>query len=200
MKSGSWVFAAACSAGVVFSADASAASEFALSQVKMADRIEFTLTLGTLDNVKSFGVDFLGVDPSVFDTVAVEGLGFSFEYSGGWSNSPLITAMTMPMHAVTSLTQNPDPANHSFGIEFAFTNPMILTDNVEIMKFSMTLPDASGGTVKLLSAQLAPMATFASDSGFVGPALTVSAVPEPLSIAMLLAGLGLVGYRVRSRT
>jgi len=59
---------------------------------------------------------------------------------------------------------------------------------------SFTFSSLAAGTYKLLAAGSVP------GSNFIGAQFTVSAVPEPETVAMLLAGLGLVGGFARRRS
>jgi len=78
--------------------------------------------------------------------------------------------------------------------------------------FAFLLDDASSSTLQLILDQSgsssylvglsasASMATGGQETFFVASANTVSPIPEPESYAMMLAGLGLMGYMVRRRS
>lgn len=146
----------------------------------------YTVELGGPSAVNSYSANYgalLTVAGAFADT-------FTFTPSiSGWSKGSLVTTSFNHHDNIhfTSATLNDVPfdlGSAGPNNEFGFTSVVFSNAPIIIKVFGIAAPALAAGTV-----------VAAAYSG----TLTVSAIPEPETYAMMLAGLGLVGFMARRR-
>jgi choice-of-anchor C domain-containing protein len=139
------------------------------------------------DPVRSIDLngDHVGGISQTFDTVVNQTYNVSFQLSGNPDFNPL------PKTLDVFTTGNPT-------VSFTFTNTSNSTTSMDWVPESFTFKATSGlTTIDFRSTTLMP-----EGCPCFGPALdnvNVTAVPEPETYAMMLAGLGLMGFIARRR-
>lgn len=173
--------------------------------VNLTDHYDLTLKVGSLADLKKrlgAGYDETNEDTS-FEKEA-QSAGFTFTYSGDWTDSPLIPSHTDAPGHVESLDET-SASGKRFSVNFTYKKPYKLSDGEELLTFAITPPPAGGwGEIKLTKFNLSPFTIetgeLSNDDGEAPLAsFTISNVPEPSTYLMMAMGLAAIGVARRTR-
>ena len=182
------VFAAPASAAVtIFSDNFDSYSPLALNWIPPVAS-GWTVTDGTVDLI---GAGFIDILPGNGNYIDLDG---STANSGVFANSVNLTGgvtYTLSFDLAGSQRGSTETANVNFGTA---TASFTLNSSDPLATYSLNFTPAASGAYSFSYENLG-----GDNVGLLLDNVSVSAVPEPEIYAMLLAGLGMLGFMLRSR-
>lgn len=143
------------------------------------------------------------VDIGATFTVDIVGSGFAnIIYGGGYDvgfDASILRLDSVKVPAFWELGGGSDPIDNVAGTVAGVNFNTLAGQKNSFTTATLTFTALAGGS-SAITLSASPFWPFADDNGEVAVAFkngTVAAVPEPASVAMVLAGLGLVGMRLR---
>ncbi|RRS05007.1 PEP-CTERM sorting domain-containing protein [Aquabacterium soli] len=143
------------------------------------------------------------VDIGATFTIDIVGSGFpNIIYGGGYDvgfDASILRLDNVKVPAFWELGSVPGPIDNVAGLAQGVNFNTLAGKQGDFVTATLTFTALAGGT-SAITLSASPLWPFADDNGEVAVAFkngTVAAVPEPTSVAMVLAGLGLVAMRLR---
>jgi hypothetical protein len=155
-----------------------------------AQSIEVQSPLAPVDIGASFSIDIVGKDfPNII-------------YGGGYDlsfDASVLRLDSVKVPALWELGGGSDPIDNVAGSVTGVNFNTLAGKQGGFVTATLTFTALAGGNAAI-TLNASPLWPFADDNGEVAVSFkngTVAVVPEPTSVAMVLAGLGLVGMRLR---